>query len=177
MSLDSFTHKLHFEFVIKDLGSHNYFLGLEATPISYGLFPNQLKYVHDILSQAQMLDNKFIATHMVVSQYLSTMVFYFLFSLYIGLSLVLFNISLSCNQISLMFLTLSVNFYMLLLLTIFKLSNSFFVMLKALFILTLVFSVLAHLQLSLSTLMLTELIVLTLIVQLPGNLVSWSAKK
>jgi hypothetical protein len=110
MSLDSFTHKLHFEFVIKDLGSHNYFLGLEATPISYGLFPNQLKYVHDILSQAQMLDNKFIATHMVVSQYLSTMVFYFLFSLYIGLSLVLFNISLSCNQISLMFLTLSVNF-------------------------------------------------------------------
>jgi hypothetical protein len=177
MSLDSFTHKLHFEFVIKDLGSHNYFLGLEATPISYGLFPNQLKYVHDILSQAQMLDNKFIATHMVVSQYLSTMVFYFLFSLYIGLSLVLFNISLSCNQISLMFLTLSVNFYMLLLLTIFKLSNSFFVMLKALFILTSVFSVLAHLQLSLSTLMLTGLIVLTLIVQLSGNLVSWSAKK
>jgi hypothetical protein len=52
MSLDSFTRKLHFEFVIKDLGSHNYFLELEATPISDGLFPNQLKYVQDILSQA-----------------------------------------------------------------------------------------------------------------------------
>jgi len=133
--------------------------------------------VHDILRQAQMLDNKFVSTDMVISQYLSTMVLYFLFSPYTDLSLVLFNISLSCNHISLMFLNLSFNFYMLLLLTIFKLSNSFFVMLKALFILTSIFSVLPHLQLSLSTLMLTGLVVLTLIVQLLGNLVSWSAKK
>lgn len=124
-----------------------------------------------------MLDNKFVSTDMVISQYLSTMVLYFLFSPYTDLSLVLFNISLSCNHISLMFLNLSFNFYMLLLLTIFKLSNSFFVMLKALFILTSIFSVLPHLQLSLSTLMLTGLVVLTLIVQLLGNLVSWSAKK
>jgi hypothetical protein len=159
------------------LGSPNYFLGLQATPISDGLFHDQLKYVHDILRQAQMLDNKFVSTDMVISQYLSTMVLYFLFSPYTDLSLVLFNISLSCNHISLMFLNLSVNFYMLLLLTIFKLSNSFFVMLKALFILTSIFSVLPHLQLSLSTLMLTGLVVLTLIVQFLGNLVSWSAKK
>ena len=95
MSLDSFTRKLHSKFDAKDLGSLNFFLGLEATPISYGLFLCQLKYVHNILSQAQMLDDKFIATHMVVSRYLSTMVLYFLFSPYTCLSLVLFNISLS----------------------------------------------------------------------------------
>ncbi|XP_068661654.1 uncharacterized protein [Aristolochia californica] len=36
--LDNFTHKLHSEFATKDLGSLSYFLGLEASPTSDGLF-------------------------------------------------------------------------------------------------------------------------------------------
>jgi hypothetical protein len=86
------------------------------------------------------------------------------------LLLMLFNISLSRDQIFLMLLTLSSNFYMLPLLTIFKLSNAFFDMLKVFFILTSVFNTLPHLQLSLSTLMWTGLVVLILVAQLLGIL-------
>ncbi|KAF5476189.1 hypothetical protein F2P56_007924 [Juglans regia] len=42
--LDSFTRKLNSEFATKDLGSLSYFLGLEASPTSDGLFISQLKY-------------------------------------------------------------------------------------------------------------------------------------
>ena len=99
-------------------------------------------------------------------------ILYFLTPPCTDLLLVLFNISLSRDQIFLMLLTLSSNFYMLPLLTIFKLSNAFFDMLKVLFILTSVFNVLPHLQLSLSTLMPTGLVVLILVVQLSGILFS-----
>ena len=36
--IDSFTHKLHYEFSTKDLGSISYFLGLEASPTPDGHF-------------------------------------------------------------------------------------------------------------------------------------------
>jgi hypothetical protein len=48
--LESFTRKLHFEFSTKDLGSLNYFLRLEAIPITDKNFLNHLKYMRDILS-------------------------------------------------------------------------------------------------------------------------------
>ncbi|XP_068649607.1 uncharacterized mitochondrial protein AtMg00810-like [Aristolochia californica] len=70
--LDSFTCKLHSEFATKDLGSLSYFLGLEVTPTTDGLFLSQLKYAHDILARAQLLDSKHIHTPMVVSQHLSS---------------------------------------------------------------------------------------------------------
>ena len=70
--LDSFTRKLNTEFATKDLGSLNYFLGLEATSIANGLFLSQLKYAQDILTLAQLLDGKPIHTPMVVSQHLSS---------------------------------------------------------------------------------------------------------
>ncbi|XP_068667726.1 uncharacterized mitochondrial protein AtMg00810-like [Aristolochia californica] len=67
----NFASKLHSEFATKDLGSLNYFLGLEATPIADGLFLSQLKYACDILARAQLLDSKHVHTPMVVSQHLS----------------------------------------------------------------------------------------------------------
>ena len=70
--LDSFAHKLNSEFATKDLGSLSYFLGLEATSITDGLFINQLKYARDILTRAQLLDSKPIHTPMVVSQHLTS---------------------------------------------------------------------------------------------------------
>ncbi|XP_051149225.1 uncharacterized mitochondrial protein AtMg00810-like [Andrographis paniculata] len=50
------------EFAIKDLGRLNYFLGLEVSYTSNGLFIGQAKYAHDILDRAQMLDCKLAAT-------------------------------------------------------------------------------------------------------------------
>ena len=70
--LHSFTRKLNSEFATKDLGSLNYFLGLEATPTTDGVFISQLKYARDILTRAQLLDSKPVHTPMVVSQHLSS---------------------------------------------------------------------------------------------------------
>jgi hypothetical protein len=69
--LENFTCKLNSEFATKDLGSLSYFLGLEATPTTDGLFISQLKYARDILTRAQLLDSKPVHTPMVVSQHLS----------------------------------------------------------------------------------------------------------
>uniref|UniRef100_A0A2N9HKD0 Uncharacterized protein n=1 Tax=Fagus sylvatica TaxID=28930 RepID=A0A2N9HKD0_FAGSY len=69
--LEKFTCRLNSEFTTKDLGSLSYFLGLEATPTTNGLFISQLKYAHDILIRAQLLDSKPVHTPMVVSQHLS----------------------------------------------------------------------------------------------------------
>ena len=49
----------------------SYFLGLEATTTSSGLFLSQLKYAWDILHRAQLLDIKPVHTPMVVSSHLS----------------------------------------------------------------------------------------------------------
>ena len=69
--LDSFTRKLNIEFNTKDLGSLSYFLGLEATSTTNGLFLSQLKYARDILTLAQLLDSKPVHIPMVVSQHMS----------------------------------------------------------------------------------------------------------
>lgn len=56
------------EFALKDLGALTYFLGLEITPQPNGLFIGQAKYAHDILSRAQLLDSKPVATPLVVGE-------------------------------------------------------------------------------------------------------------
>ncbi|XP_068663093.1 uncharacterized mitochondrial protein AtMg00810-like [Aristolochia californica] len=66
-----FTRELHSEFATKYLAPLNYFLGLEASPTTDGLFISQLKYARDILTHAQLLDSKPILTLMVISQHLS----------------------------------------------------------------------------------------------------------
>nr|XP_043625647.1 uncharacterized mitochondrial protein AtMg00810-like [Erigeron canadensis] len=58
----AFIARLNKEYAIKDLGELNYFLGLEVTYISNGLFINQSKYTTDILTHAQMLDAKAAST-------------------------------------------------------------------------------------------------------------------
>ena len=70
--LDNFIRQLHSEFATKDLGSLGYFLGLEATSTSTGLFLSQTKYARDILTRAQLLDCKPVSTPMVVAQHLSS---------------------------------------------------------------------------------------------------------
>ena len=70
--LDSFTRKLNTEFVTKDLGSLSYFLSLETTSTTDGLFLSQLKYARDILTLAQLLDSKPVHTPIVVSQHMSS---------------------------------------------------------------------------------------------------------
>ncbi|XP_035838054.1 uncharacterized mitochondrial protein AtMg00810-like [Helianthus annuus] len=54
----TFITKLHNEFAIKDLGDINYFLGLEVTHTTDGLFLSQFKYAQDILHRAGLLDAK-----------------------------------------------------------------------------------------------------------------------
>lgn len=60
--LRRFISRTHSEFAIKDLGQLNYFLGLEISHTSTGLFVGQAKYAHDILDRAKMLDSKHVAT-------------------------------------------------------------------------------------------------------------------
>ena len=69
--LDGFIGKLTREFATKDLGSLNYFLGLEAHRTSTGLFLSQAKYAHEILQRAQLVNSKPVGIPMVVAQHLS----------------------------------------------------------------------------------------------------------
>lgn len=63
--LQQFISRANREFALKDLGTLTYFLGLEITPQRNGVFIGQAKYAHDILSRAQLLDSKPIATPLV----------------------------------------------------------------------------------------------------------------
>ncbi|WJZ92520.1 hypothetical protein VitviT2T_011509 [Vitis vinifera] len=57
------------QFEMKDLGHLSYFLGLEITHSTNGLYITQAKYASDLLSQAGLTDSKTVDTP--VSQYLS----------------------------------------------------------------------------------------------------------
>ncbi|RVW24113.1 Retrovirus-related Pol polyprotein from transposon TNT 1-94 [Vitis vinifera] len=57
------------QFEMKDLGHLSYFLGLEITHSTDGLYITQAKYASDLLSQAGLTDSKTVDTP--VSQYLS----------------------------------------------------------------------------------------------------------
>lgn len=56
------------EFGHKDIGFLAYFLGFEITYQPYGLFIGQAKYAHDILTRAQLLDSKPVATSLVAGE-------------------------------------------------------------------------------------------------------------
>ncbi|XP_016747590.1 uncharacterized protein [Gossypium hirsutum] len=53
-SIDQFVTDLDTRFSLKDLGPLNYFLGIEVSPTSNGLFLSQRKYVLDLLRKAKM---------------------------------------------------------------------------------------------------------------------------
>jgi hypothetical protein len=56
--LDHLITQLSQVFDLKDLGSLHYFLGLQVTRDSSGLYLNQAKYAHDLLKKHNMLDSK-----------------------------------------------------------------------------------------------------------------------
>uniref|UniRef100_A0A2N9GH47 Integrase catalytic domain-containing protein n=1 Tax=Fagus sylvatica TaxID=28930 RepID=A0A2N9GH47_FAGSY len=56
--LDHLIHQLSSVFYLKDLGPLHYFLGLQVTRSSSGLFLNQAKYAHDLLKKHNMLTSK-----------------------------------------------------------------------------------------------------------------------
>ncbi|XP_071686934.1 uncharacterized mitochondrial protein AtMg00810-like [Rutidosis leptorrhynchoides] len=67
-----FISRLHSEFAIKDLGALSYFLGLEVTYTSSGLFLSQTKYAHDVLTRAKLLDSKPVATPLATAEVFSS---------------------------------------------------------------------------------------------------------
>ncbi|XP_022004529.1 uncharacterized mitochondrial protein AtMg00810-like [Helianthus annuus] len=66
--IQAFISRLNKEFSLKDLGPLGYFLGLEVTHQSSGLFLSQAKYAHDILARAGLLDSKPAATPLSTSE-------------------------------------------------------------------------------------------------------------
>jgi hypothetical protein len=56
--LDQLITQLSLVFDLKDLGPLHYFLGLQVTRSSSGLFLNQVKYTHDLLKKHNMLTSK-----------------------------------------------------------------------------------------------------------------------
>ena len=59
-----FKQFLHNSFHMKDLGTLTYFLGLEVSYSSHGLFLTQCKYIEDLIKLANLTDNKVCSTPM-----------------------------------------------------------------------------------------------------------------
>lgn len=66
--LKNFIARTHKEFAIKDLGCLNYFIGLEVSCTSDGLFVGQVKYAHDILERVNLLGSKPLATPLATGE-------------------------------------------------------------------------------------------------------------
>lgn len=65
-------HKLNAQFALKELGSLDYFLGIEVKRLKNGcLLLNQSKYIRDLLLKANMAESKGISSPMVASCKLS----------------------------------------------------------------------------------------------------------
>ncbi|XP_071705402.1 uncharacterized mitochondrial protein AtMg00810-like [Rutidosis leptorrhynchoides] len=67
-----FISRLRKEFHLTDLGKLNYFLGLEVSYHDSGIFLSQLKYAHDILTRAKLLDIKRATTPLSSSAYFTS---------------------------------------------------------------------------------------------------------
>ena len=61
-SITQLKENLRLQFPIKDLGQLKYFLGIEMTISSKGLFLNQRKYIEDLLQESGLLHTKPAAT-------------------------------------------------------------------------------------------------------------------
>ncbi|KAK9058098.1 hypothetical protein SSX86_022938 [Deinandra increscens subsp. villosa] len=70
-TIRSFIFRLHKEFATKDMGNLSYFMGLEATHDSHGLFLSQSKYAHDIVAKANLLEAKPFHTPLATSTILT----------------------------------------------------------------------------------------------------------
>ena len=63
-TVNHFVDILAQRFSIKDLGSLNYFLGVEVVPNKHGLLLSQRRYILDILAKTNMQDIKSVITSM-----------------------------------------------------------------------------------------------------------------
>ncbi|KAG8493478.1 hypothetical protein CXB51_010891 [Gossypium anomalum] len=70
-SIDKFVTKLNDRLSLKDLGRLNYFLGIEVTYSSNGVFLSQQKYIQDLLRRASMDKSNSSPTPMVSTCHLS----------------------------------------------------------------------------------------------------------
>ena len=59
------------QFEIKDLGHLSYFLGLEITHSTDGLYITQIKYVSELLSRVGLTDNKTVDTLVKLNTHLT----------------------------------------------------------------------------------------------------------
>ena len=59
------------QFEMKDLGHLSYFLGLEITYSTYGLYITQAKYTSELLSQAGLTDSKTVDTQAELNAHLT----------------------------------------------------------------------------------------------------------
>lgn len=69
--VDNLIHSLSLAFLVKDLGSHSYFLSIELNYLPYGVFPNQRKYSTNLLAKTSMTNAKPISLPVVLSPPLS----------------------------------------------------------------------------------------------------------
>ncbi|WMV09995.1 hypothetical protein MTR67_003380 [Solanum verrucosum] len=60
--ITTFIHTLDQQFSLKNLGSLNYFLGIEVSPTSYGIILSQGRYIRDLLRRTNMVDAKPISS-------------------------------------------------------------------------------------------------------------------
>uniref|UniRef100_A0A2N9HZY2 Reverse transcriptase Ty1/copia-type domain-containing protein n=1 Tax=Fagus sylvatica TaxID=28930 RepID=A0A2N9HZY2_FAGSY len=72
-AIDSLLHQLGSEFVVKDLGGLNYFLGIEVVPCTPGVLLSQKKYILDILTRTKMSEAKPVSSPMASSTHLSVL--------------------------------------------------------------------------------------------------------
>ncbi|KAF5462671.1 hypothetical protein F2P56_018659 [Juglans regia] len=70
-SVESFICTLDDDFSLKDLGELNYFLGVETTKVSDGLFLSQRRYIFNLLERTKMSEAKPVSLPMSTSTSLS----------------------------------------------------------------------------------------------------------
>ncbi|GKV34555.1 hypothetical protein SLEP1_g42918 [Rubroshorea leprosula] len=56
------------EFALKDLGTLNYFLGIQVTTFDGGIFLSQGKYTNDLFSRTSMLEASTITTPLAIKE-------------------------------------------------------------------------------------------------------------
>jgi hypothetical protein len=70
-AIDELLRHMEADFAVKDLGTLNFFLGIEVVKSSNGITLSQRQYILDILKQTKMLDAKPVCTPMATSKHLS----------------------------------------------------------------------------------------------------------
>ncbi|XP_028105224.1 uncharacterized protein LOC114304242 [Camellia sinensis] len=71
-TVEEVKYQLFQEFEMKDLGSLRYFLGIEVATSPSGYLLSQTKYARDILSRANLTDDKIVDTHFQLHAKFST---------------------------------------------------------------------------------------------------------